>query len=444
MIAPGPKGTNMLRRSLCLAPVGICALVALAVALARAQDDEDFFEDEVIRHTHAPVIGVKITKDNWKVVYAVKGEGGVTIPASDVAETVYADASPDLLRGFERVKRGYYSKAITKSFEPTINRVKRFRKVEGKPWPLQYCLYYLGVSHLRRGERGDAAKARGYFERLIKEVPQSRFIFAAYTGIGDAHQVEKKYTAAAAAFGAAKERFEKMSRTGGLKMDVVTAIRRRALEAHFRQGEMFDLAGEKDRTMWDRAVSVFNSVAANASRNHPDIEYRANSAAIKALVSLKSYKLAIKNARKLIAKGEKEGYTEFLGGAYLGLADCYFIQYTDAEENDKGADPADLVVARYNYLRVLALYFEDRTVLPKAHYRAGRCYERLAQAGEGPKATDRAVRHYSRIIAEWPGDDWSKEAKARLTALGREPEIASAGAPRKTAEKPGSKTRKKK
>jgi len=435
MIAPGPKGTNMLRRFLCLAPAGVCALVALATAPARAQDDEEFFEDEVLRHTHAPLIGVKITRDNWKEVYAEKGKGGVTIPASDVMETVYADASPDLLRGFERVKRGYYSKAIKESFEPTLKKIKRFRKVEGKPWPLQYCLYYLGVSHLRRGGAGDAAKARGFFERLIKEVPQSRFIFDAYTGIGDSHQVEKKYTAAAAAFASAKERFEKMSRTRGLTMDVVSAIRRRALDAHFRQGEMLDLATE-----YDKAVSVFNSVAANASRNHPDYEYRAKSAAIKALVSTGSTKLAIKQARKLIAKGEKEGYTEFLGGAYLGLADCYFTQYTNAEAKDKGANPADLVVARYNYLRVLALYFEDRTVLPKAHFRAGRCYERLSQAGEGPKAVDRAVRHYSRIIAEWPDDGWSKEAKARLTALGREPEIA----PAKTAEKSGQKKRKKK
>ncbi|MHC4249938.1 MAG: tetratricopeptide repeat protein, partial [Planctomycetota bacterium] len=278
----------------------------------------------------------------------------------------------------------------------------------------------LGLCHLKRGKPGDSGKARGYFERLIKEVPESRFIFGAYTGIGDALQVEKKYPAAAAAFAAAQERFEKMSRASR-DMVLTKAIRRKALEAQFRQGEMYDLAGEKDRTKYDKAVSIFNSVAANAKRDYPDLYFKAKSAAIKALVSLGSYRLAIEKANDLIREGEKEGFTEFLGGAYLGLADCYFAQYTAAEGKGDGADPHGLVVARYNYLRVLALYFEDRTVLPKAHFRSGRCYERLAQAGEGSKATDRARRHYGRIVAEWPDSLWAKEAKIRLAALKKTP-----------------------
>jgi tetratricopeptide (TPR) repeat protein len=402
--------------------VGAVAGLALSAGGARAQEDEDIYEDEIVRLAHAPVIGVKITKDNWKIVFGkmeIEGgdrESGITVPASDVMEIVYADASPDLLRGFQREKRGYYTQAITKSFEPTLKKVDAFRKLSDskKPWPLQYCLYYLGVCHLKRGKPGDATKARGYFDRLVKEVPESRFIFGAYTGTGDSLQVEKKYTAAAEAFARAQERFEKMSRTLGLDMQSVAAIRKRALMAHYRKGEMLSLAGQHDK-----AVSVFNVLAANARRDYPAIYFLARSAAIKSLVSTKAYKLAIQKARELIDEGERKGYTEFLGGAYLGLADCYFAQYTDAEAKGDGADPNGLVVARYNYLRVLALYFEDRTVLPKAHFRSGRCYERLAQAGEGDKAVDRAVRHYSRIADEWPDSAWSKEAKSRLTALGR-------------------------
>jgi len=422
MIAPSPKGTKMRRRFIHLALVGAVAGLALAAGRARALEEEDIYEDEIVRIAHAPVIGVKITKDNWKVVFGkmeIEGserESGITVPASDVMETVYADAPPDLLRGFQREKRGYYTQAITKSFEPTLKKVNTFRKLgdSRKPWPLQYCLHYLGLCHLKRGEPGDAAKARQYFERLVKEVPQSRFIFGACTGMGDSLQVEKKYAAAAEAFAKAQERFEKMSRERGLDMVTVSAIRKRALMAHFRQGEMLSLAGQHDK-----AVSVFNAVAANASRDYPDIKFKAKSAAIKSLVSTKAYRLAIQKAEDLIAEGEKDGYTEFLGGAYLGLADCYFAQYTDAERKGDGADPNGLVIARYNYLRVLALYFEDRTVLPKAHFRSGRCYERLAQAGEGTKAVDRAVRHYNLIATEWSDSAWAREAKARLTALGR-------------------------
>lgn len=426
MIAPSPKGTEMRKRSMYLALVGAGVWAALAAAPARAEEDEDIYEDEIVRIAHAPVIGVKITKDNWQIVFGKMEEGGITVPANDVMETVYVEASHDLLRGFQREKRGYYTQAIEKSFEPTLKEINKYRKLEDskRPWPLQYCLYYLGVCHLKRGQPGDAAKARGFFGRLIREVPRSRFIFGAYTGLGDSLQVEKKYPAAAAAFAAAQERFEKLARGRGLRMGTVKAIRKMALKAQFRQGEMYDLAGKRDKPQYDKAVSVFNAVAANARRDYPDLYFEAKSAAIRALVSTEAYRLAIENANKLIAEGEKDGYTEFLGGAYLGLADCYFAQYTDAEAKGDGADPNGLVVARYNYLRVLALYFEDTTVLPKAHFRSGRCYERLAQVGEGPKAVERAKRHYGRIVDEWPGSLWSKEAKDRLTALGRTPRRA--------------------
>ncbi len=416
MILRHLEGTSMRRPfSRLLALVG--AVAFLATAPGRAQEDEEIFEDEIVRYSAPPVIGVKITKDNWQVVHGNMEQGGVTVPASDVMEAVYADAPPDLLRGFQRAKRGFYTKAITESFEPVLRKLEKFRKVEGHPWPKQYCLYYLGVCHVKRGKPGDAGKARGYFERLSREIPQSRFIFEAYAGIGDGLQVEKKYPAAAKAFAEAKERFEKMSRTRGLDFETVKAIRKRAIEAHYRQGEMFDFAGETDPTYYDKAVSVFNAVAADASRNYPDIYFKAKSAAIKSLVSTRAYRLAIQKANELIAEGEKDGFTEFLGGAYLGLADCYYAQYSDVAAKGGAADPANLVIARYNYLRVLAQYFEDRSVLPKAHFFAGRCYERLAQSGEGQKAIQRAKRHYGRIVEEWKDSAWSREAKARLAPL---------------------------
>ena len=194
-----PEGTSM-RPYISMVPAFALAAVLVTVLVAarpaRGQD-EDIFEDEIVRLTAAPVIGVKITKDNWQVVYGEMEEGGITVPANDVMETVYADAPVELLRGFQRVSRGYLTKAIEESFEPVLKKLDRYRKVEGQPWPKQYSFYYLGVCHLKRGKPGDAGKARRYFERLTKEVPNSRFIFQSYMGVGDSLQVEKKYAAAA-------------------------------------------------------------------------------------------------------------------------------------------------------------------------------------------------------------------------------------------------------
>jgi TolA-binding protein len=308
--------------------------------------------------------------------------------------------------------------AIDKSFEPTLKQLGKFRKVGGHPWPKQYCLYYLGLSHLRRGDKkkGDAAKARQYFERLVREVPDSRFIFKAYMGVADSYHLGGKYEDAARAFRSAHERFKKMGGAPGIPFEQVRAVRERAMLALLREAEMFDRAKKHDK-----AVSLFGQVA-NRARDYPEIEFLAKSGAVKALVSARSPDLAIERANDLIAEGERKGLTQFLGGAYMALADCYFQRFTDAEKEKRATSLQDLVTARYNYLRVVALYFEDQQVLPKAGYRAGRCHERLSKLSksEGARAVEQAKRQYTLVAREFPESQWAGEAKSRLAALGVE------------------------
>ena len=129
--------------------LAVCAVVALSGA-ARAQND-DFDEefDEIVPKVGAPVMNVKIVHDNWKKVVGQKGpKAQIAISSFNIMEVVYSDAPRAYLKGVRRVARGYYTRAIEESFEPMLKKLDAFRKVDGQPWPKQYCLYYLGVSHL--------------------------------------------------------------------------------------------------------------------------------------------------------------------------------------------------------------------------------------------------------------------------------------------------------
>lgn len=425
-----------------LAHLVVCGVV-------RAEEEEILFEDVIERRNMPPVTDVRIEEDSWKLVVGAKGEIKFRVPSSKVLEVQYADASREFNQGLRRVKQRYFSKAIEESFEPTLKKLDKFRKVGDHPWAKQYCLYYLGLCHLKRGEakKGDAAKARGYFERLVKEVPDSRFIFEAYMGVGDSYQLDGKYRDAAKAFKDAQKRFDKLSGTPKIPFEQVRAVRKRALMAYLRQAEMLEMA-----KLFDKAVTMFERVASRA-RDYPDIRFMALSGAVRCRVSMGSYDQAILKANQLIEQGEREGRTQFLGGAYMALADCYFEKFRVAEQKDKKgggrkqADPQDLVAARYEYLRVATLYFEDRRVLPKARFRAGRCYERLSTLSRSERETAKELgkRQYRLVAGQFPDSPWAAQAKSRLAALG-EPykpvedlEDEGVGKPKKAAKKPAMK-----
>jgi tetratricopeptide (TPR) repeat protein len=383
--------------------------VAVAGAPAWAQDD-DIFEDEIIPRDIAPIVGVKIEEDTWKTVVGRKMQGKLSVPGHTVIEVVYFDAPRDYARGVRRVKRRYYTKAIDESFLPMMDKLSKFRKVGGRPWPEQYCLYYLGVSHLKRAEpeKSDSAKAREYFTKLVDTIPDSRFIFEALMGIGDAWHIEGRYEEAAKAYKEAQKKFETMSKVGGLEADQRTFINKLALSAELRQAEMLDA-----QKKWQLAKSAYDKLFMKA-RGFPEIRSKASVGAVRALVSDGVYTVAIKKCSEMIEMGEREGLTQYLAGAYLAMGDCYFERAGD------NATPEDLVTARWNYLRVATLYFRDPSMLPKARFRIGRCYERLAGVAnnaDGKRGIELARRQYMIVRERYKDSIWADEAKKRLAAL---------------------------
>lgn len=381
-------------------------------ALAGPAQEQMILEDEIVPRDKSPVTQVLIVEDNWRMVVGAKGKDArIPVLAHEVVEVVYSDAPRDFVRGVRRVQQGYYTKAIEESFLPLLDKLANFRKVGDRPWPEQYCLYYLGYSHLKRGDiqKGDAAKSREYFQKLIQNVPDSRFIFEAFIGIGESFVLENRFEEAAKAFNDAQKRFDAMSKQAGLHPDVARYARRQARLAELREIEMLE-----EQKKWELAKSAYDRLVPSA-REFLDIQWKARIGSVRMLVAAKSYSVAIEKCKAMLEEGEREGQTEFLAGGYMALADCYFEKAGDA------ASPEDLVIARWNYIRVATLFFMDSSVVPKALFRAGRCSERLAAVSkhEGSKALEWARRQYSIVAEKFKDTPWAAQAKERLAALGK-------------------------
>ena len=142
-----PPARDRIRPGPLSALSAVACACTLALAPARAQDEDEVFEDEVTKKDGTALIGVKIEEDSWKVVKARRLEGYIAVPAHEVEDVVYAEATREFAGGVKRIRKRYYSKGI-KSLMGILDKLDRFRKVGGRPWPEQYCLYYLGYAHL--------------------------------------------------------------------------------------------------------------------------------------------------------------------------------------------------------------------------------------------------------------------------------------------------------
>lgn len=389
------------------------AALACPAAFAGPAQEQMILEDEIVPRDKSPVAQVLIIEDSWKAVVGTKGKDSrIPVPAYEVAEVVYADAPRDFVKGVRRIQQGYYTKAIEESFLPVLGKISNFRQVGGRPWPEQYCLYYLGYSHLKRGDvqKGDPAKAREYFQKLAQNIPDSRFIFEALLGVGESYALEGRFEDAAKAFNDAQKRFDAMSKqTGpGITPEVSRYSRYQARLAELREVEMLE-----EQKKWELAKSAYDRLVPSA-REFNDIQWKARIGSVRMLVASKSYAVAIEKCKAMIEQGEREGQTQFLAGAYMALADCYF------EKAGEDASPEDLVIARWNYLRVATLFFMDANVVPKARFRAGRCSEKLGTlSNEGKKALEWARRQYSIVAEQHKDTPWAAQAKERLAALGK-------------------------
>ena len=72
---------------------------------------------------------------------------------------------------------------------------------------------------------------------------------------------------------------------------------------------------------------------------------------------------------------------------------------------------AGLTPARNQYLRVVVLYPGQSQYVAKSLFYAGLCFRQLADAAQDDESKARARRLLRRVIQDYPGSRWAKEAE---------------------------------
>lgn len=374
----------------------IGAVLLLAIAGAAPGQEEDVqLDDEIILKNGPPRIRVKILEDTWQGVKYRMGKRLMpqTVPVNNVASVRYAE-QPGRWADFAEyaTTKRFYSKAI-------IYFNKKLERLQGEPWRGQYIFFYLGYAHLQRGDTAkDYEEARKNFE-MLKSGPykDSRFIFQAYKGIGDSYYSENRYDEAIDAYKKARKKFVAMAQKAG--SDPVQ--RYCQWWAHKSEYARIRVVEETDP---ETAKSQYDRLASKA-RNFPDIVSLCRAGVGRSLIKTKQYPRAIKRFEAMIEEARNSGEDAALSGAYVGLGDCYYAN-------------KDYIRARYNYLRVIVLYFQDEQYLMQAHYFAGRCYEKLAEDRREPDAKKWACRHFRILVERYGKGGFTKLAEKRLAELG--------------------------
>jgi len=361
-------------------------LVAQAGAFGQGQDE---FADQIIRKTGPRASSIKIVKDTWQGVTGKHSSGAeISVSVDQVKDTIYGNAPATFAQAKRNAKRGAYSSAI-KELEALTAEFKNH------PWMKQYVLYYLGRSCLYRGKTGDFAKAREHIDRLLREVPDTRYVFDAMIFKADAYYYEENWSSAQRAYDEAKNKFNSLGRQAS--STVQRFCFNRAGEAEYLSIVVIEAQRqyEKAKSAYTRLVGVTND---------PDIRIKAKAGIGRCLLRLNLYSDAKRLYEGMIKEATRVGNDEVLGQAYTGLGDCYY------EEKDYSR-------ARWNYLKVIVRYNDTNPDdVAKAHLFAGRCYARLARQERG--AVERAKRHLRIVVKEYKNSIWVQDAKNTLKSLG--------------------------
>lgn len=378
------------------------AISLLSVALAcsfcvlpvRAEIAEDVAQD-AIEMVNGHLSNIKIISDTWMKVTAKRFRIETPIDAFKVTKVVYSNA-PDMYRIAEQAaEEGDYEKALKLL-------IYALTKEEGKyDWFKQYLLFDIARYYVKHGGEGDFAKAREYLQRLMAEVPDSRFLPDALLLNAETFFVEgADLEAAHKAFMDARSRFKTMA--AQVSIEHQKWLEGKAYYAEYRAGECLMLLKR-----FGEAEAVFKSVAGVDAENHPRVHYLARLGTAQAYWQEGQIEEALRDFNKLIDDAEMAGIRDIMAGAYAGLGDCYF---------QKGA----YFEARWSYLKVAVQFFDAPDYAAKSLYRVGLCYTEIMNKEQDDakrkNARKEATYYFKEVIADYTGF-WADKAKKALETL---------------------------
>ena len=119
-----------------------------------------------------------------------------------------------------------------------------------------------------------------------------------------------------------------------------------------------------------------------------------------------------------------------LPGSYMALGKAFMGKAAQNEERKMVPQAnQNYAEARWQFIHVVAQFFDKDEYVANAHFLAGVCYDKLKDME--PDASDKAVRHWRLVVSNFPNSSFKALAEQQLTAAG----ASSAPAPAPEAPK---------
>jgi hypothetical protein len=188
---------------------------------------------------------------------------------------------------------------------------------------------------------------------------------------------------------------------------------------------------------WQAVADLWHS-ASNKCDKYPELQADAVDGELQALIRQKNYDGAISQAQTYVDKYQSTGDSKvlpLLPAAYMALGKAYFGKATQAEERKMTPQAnQNYAEARWQFIHVIAQFFDKDEFVANAHYLAGVCYDKLKDME--PDAADKAVRHWKLVVSNFPNSNFKAMAEQQLTGAGAAlPATSTPDAPKKEAPK---------
>lgn len=405
--------------------LGLCALSgsnAFAGAAATPEQEEDL-DTIVLAGKGATIPPTKVTQDNYiQVVGQYKGS---TIKKESylVKDIIYADKDSNYQTALDKREEGRYTLAA-------LYFSKALETLKDRKWAAEYCNYGLGNAFFLygvfdgyKGRTRSYDPAVEYFKRALEANPKSRYMLDIVPKIAICYAEMKKIPEAEAAVKDAESRIKKYRDEAGKlgagyndaadKAMVQLAMARARIAEESVALKMPGIDAATTRDLWHAARTK--------AKNYPDLQGECVEGELRALIDMKQYEEAKAEATNIIDKfNQQNDYSmmALLPAAYNARGMAYLAQALDYEgKKNKPLADSSFAEARWDFLNVIAQFFDNDEYVAAAHYRAGICYEKL-QTVEPTDAKQKAIREWKSILVNFPKSEYKDKAVAKLKEHG--------------------------
>lgn len=352
--------------------------LALAALLFAAPDA---FADTIYLVDGSSIEDAEVSEESYtKVEYKVDGKRK-DVNADQVLRIEYEEKPPLVDRGDDTAREGDLFGAIGDLSTYVEGHFEKGGTDRRFPWAPAYALGRLIELQDSVGNLDGVIAAA---DQLIANVPNARQTPGAHLVKAQAQYRKGDAAGATKTLGA----LESLVQTAGLS---------RAWVLEVQLGRVVYDDSLKGSARRDK----LRAVAVSAGNEFPVVASRANTFAAESLVEEQKYSEAEAMFREIVDKGKADHST--LAAAYTGLGDCLMQRGQSADGEEKAELLKNALLA---YMRVVVVYEDQTTYVPKAMFYAARIFDQE----QDEISKERAQRLYRKIMYRYEGSRWAREA----------------------------------